>query len=111
MVLLMKTKFLLKKIIQASIFFRKLPGNEKMNCAYNATTDWCTNKEMTRAIADCLKKPLWLPAVPSFILKIILGEMTDVVLNGSKVSCEKIKMTGYRHRFTDLNEALKNLLE
>ena len=91
--------------------FIKAVEDEKMNGAYNATTDWCTNKEMTRAIADCLKKPLWLPAVPSFILKIILGEMTDVVLNGSKVSCEKIKMTGFHYNFANLSEALSDLLK
>src|SRR6185369_8414397 len=70
--------------------FMKAIEDEKMNGAYNATTNWCTNEEMTRAIAIILKKPLWLPAVPSFVLKTILGEMANIVLNGSKVSSEKI---------------------
>ncbi|HEV8511716.1 MAG TPA: TIGR01777 family oxidoreductase [Cyclobacteriaceae bacterium] len=85
--------------------------NDEMKGAYNGTTGWCTNKEMTRAIADKLKKPLWLPSVPSFILKIILGEMADIVLNGSKVSSEKIKKTGYRYKFATLSEAQSDLLK
>ena len=91
--------------------FMKAIEDEKLNGAYNATTNWCTNEEMTRAIAIILKKPLWLPAVPSFVLKTILGEMANIVLNGSKVSSEKIKGAGYQHEFEDLNEALKNLLK
>jgi hypothetical protein len=84
--------------------------NEKMNGSYNATTTWCTNAEMTNAIANVLHKPLWLPSVPSFVLQLMLGEMADIVLKGSKVSSEKIKQTGYRYKFPNLVDALNNLL-
>jgi NAD dependent epimerase/dehydratase family enzyme len=82
-----------------------------MKGAYNATTAWCTNEDMTKAIAKALHKPLWLPSVPSFILQIILGEMADMVLEGSRVSPEKIKRAGYRYQFVDLEDALNNLLK
>lgn len=91
--------------------FIKAIEDGEMRGAYNGTTGWCTNEEMTRVIADKLKKPLWLPSVPSFILKIILGEMADIVLNGSKVSSEKIKKIGYRYKFATLSEALSDLLK
>ena len=84
--------------------------DEKMNGAYNATVDWCTNEEMTKAIARSLHRPLWLPSVPSFILKIILGEMADIVLNGSKVSSEKIKNRGFQFKFSKIENALDDLL-
>lgn len=90
--------------------FVKAIEDENMNGAYNATTAWCTNEEMTKAIAKILQKPLWLPSVPSFFLKIVLGEMADIVLKGSKVSAEKIKQAGYRYKFAILNDALNNLL-
>jgi uncharacterized protein (TIGR01777 family) len=90
--------------------FVKAVEDETMNGSYNATTTWCTNEEMTKALANILKRPLWLPPVPSFFLKVILGEMADIVLKGSKVSSEKIRQAGYRYKFPDLNEALKNLL-
>ncbi len=90
--------------------FAKAIEDEKMNGAYNAVSSWVTNSEMTKAIAKTLKKPLWLPNVPSFVLKIILGEMADIVLNGSKVSSEKIKNAGFRFQYSVLENALKDLL-
>lgn len=90
--------------------FIRAVEDEEMRGAYNATADWCTNADMTKGIAQVLNKPLWLPPVPSFILKIILGKMADLVLKGSKVSSEKIKKTGFQFKFANLNVALRNLL-
>ena len=92
--------------------FIKAIAAENMNGAYNAVgTGWVTNQEMTEAIAHILKKPLLLPSVPGFVLKIILGEMADMVLNGSKVSSKKIQKTGFTFQYTSLDDALKNLLQ
>jgi len=92
--------------------FIKAIAAENMNGAYNAVgTGWVTNQEMTEAIAHILKKPLLLPSVPGFVLKIILGEMADMVLNGSKVSSKKIQKTGFSFQYTSLDDALKNLLQ
>jgi uncharacterized protein len=90
--------------------FIKAIEDEKMNGVYNATTDWCTNEELTKAIARILHKPLWVPSIPSFVLNIILGEMADLVLGGSKASPEKIKQAGYQCRYANLDDALNNLL-
>src|SRR5258706_5651626 len=84
--------------------------NERINGAFNAAAGWCTNAEMTKAIARVMHKPLWLPSVPAIALHVILGEMADIVLKGSKVSSEKIKRTGFRYQFDNLNDALTNLL-
>ena len=85
--------------------------DKNMNGAYNATAAWCTNEEMTKAIARVLKKPLWLPSVPAFVLKIILGEMAEIVLKGSKVSSEKIRQTGFHLKFLKLEGALKEIFK
>ncbi len=91
--------------------FIKAIEDSSMNGAYNAVgPEWVTNAEMTKTIAKVLKKPLWLPPVPGFILKIILGEMADLVINGSNISSAKIQKTGFKFKFTMLEEALKNLL-
>ncbi len=91
--------------------FVKVVEDENTKGNYNATTDWCTNEEMTGAMAKVLDKPLWLPPVPAFVLKVMLGEMADIVLQGSKVSPEKIKQAGYRYEFATLADALNNLLK
>ncbi len=77
---------------------------------FNATApEPATNEEITRALAKKLHRPLWLPNVPGIVLKIVLGEMADAVLGGSKVSSEKIQSTGYKFRYPSLQEALKEL--
>jgi uncharacterized protein (TIGR01777 family) len=91
--------------------FIKAIEDERMSGAYNATTAWCTNEEMTAAIAKALHKVRWLPPVPSVILKLVLGEMADIVLGGSKISSEKIRQTGFHYQFPDLESVLLNLTE
>jgi uncharacterized protein len=84
---------------------------DQMNGAFNAVTgNWVTNEEMTKAIAHEMKRPLWLPNVPTFVLKIVVGEMAAIVLGGSKVSANKIKNTGFKFKYDKLEAALENSL-
>lgn len=69
-----------------------------------------TNREMTRAIARTLKRPLILPAIPAPVLKLLLGEMSDLALKGSSVSNEKLVREGFSYDFPTLEGALENLL-
>jgi uncharacterized protein (TIGR01777 family) len=91
--------------------FIKAVETDLMQGAYNAVSgNWVTNKEMTKTIAKILNKPLWLPNVPAFVLKLVVGQMAEIVLNGSKVSADKIKSTGFNFKYTDLDQALESLL-
>ncbi|MFZ5551929.1 MAG: TIGR01777 family oxidoreductase [Bacteroidota bacterium] len=84
--------------------------NEKINGAYNAVApEHVNNKTFTKTLALILKKPLWLPNIPQFILKIILGNRSELVLKGSRASCEKIMKEGFEFRFGELEKALGNL--
>jgi len=92
--------------------FIQAAEDQSWHGAYNAVgINWVTNAELTKAIAHVLKKPLWLPPIPDFIMKLILGEMAGMVLNGSKVSSEKIQKTGFQFKYLELNAALKSLLK
>ena len=90
--------------------FIKAVEDESMQGTYNATTGSVTNRALTKAIAKTLHKPLWLPAVPGFALKLVLGEMADLVLYGSNVTANKIKQAGFAFKFDTLEKALNNLL-
>jgi uncharacterized protein len=90
--------------------FIKAVEDEKIQGAYNTTTAWLTNADLTKYIARILKKPLWLPPIPDFVMKVILGEMAGMVLNGSKVSSEKIQKAGFQFKYIDLDRALRDLL-
>jgi len=90
--------------------FIKAAEDDQMHGAYNAVCDWITNKAITKSIAKVLNRPLWLPPVPGFIMNLIVGEMAVIVVNGSKVSSDKIRKTGFTFQHPELNEALKDLL-
>jgi len=90
--------------------FLKAATDETLRGAYNAVSgDWVTNKEMTLAIGKVLNRPVWLPNVPAFVLKVMLGEMANIVLQGSKVSADKVKQTGFNFTYTKLDDALHSL--
>lgn len=89
----------------------KAIGDRNMNGAYNAVSPHhITNKEFTLALAKLLRKPFWLPNVPSFLLKLVFGKMSAMLLQGSRVSSEKLINVGYKFQFTKLSSALKDLL-
>jgi uncharacterized protein (TIGR01777 family) len=92
------------------IFLRAIE-NESMTGIYNAVApNPVTNKDLNRAIAKSLHRPLWLPPVPEFALKIMLGEMSQIVVTGARVTCDKVKSAGVEFQFTDASAATKDLL-
>lgn len=86
--------------------------NESMQGAYNLVApQHVTNAELTREIAKVLEKPLWAPAVPGFVLKLMFGEMAGMILRGSRVSNGKLLSTGFKFKFPELEGALRDLLK
>lgn len=86
--------------------------NSTIEGAYNAVSpQHATNKELTKKIAKVLGKPLWMPNVPGFVLKLIFGELASVILEGSRASSEKILNAGFHFKFPDLEKALRDLLK
>lgn len=74
---------------------------------YNAVApEPASNDAITKAIAKALGKPLLLPNIPAFVLKIILGEMGNAVVNGSTVSADKIRSTGFEFQYPTLESAI-----
>ncbi len=93
-----------------NIFIKGIEDNS-MEGAYNAAApNPVTNKNFTQVLAKVLHKPLFLPNVPAFVLKIILGEMAEIVLNGSLISSKKIQDAGFRFQYKTLESALRDLL-
>lgn len=81
-----------------------------MHGPYNAVApEHQTNYSMTKAIAKSFGKRIWMPNVPGFALKLIFGEMAQILLYGSRVSCQKIQDKGFTFKFPTLSEALADL--
>jgi uncharacterized protein (TIGR01777 family) len=84
--------------------------NTNLSGVYNmAAPQPVTNKQLMQAIAKQLHKPLWLPNAPAFVFKLLLGEMSLVVLSSTKVSSKKIEGEGFTFKFSDLKNALTEI--
>ena len=84
--------------------------NENLSGVYNmAAPNPVTNLELTRAIAKQLHRPLWAPRVPGFALKLLMGEMSTIVLGSTKVSAAKIEGAGFKFGFPDVEGALREM--
>jgi len=84
--------------------------NSALKGVYNMTgPNPVTNQELTKAVAKQLRKPLWAPNVPEFVLKLILGEMRAVVMESDRTSAQKIEDAGFKFDFPELQDALKDI--
>ncbi len=69
-----------------------------------------TNARFMRTLARVLHKPFFLPPVPGFLLRLFLGEMANIALQGSRASAEKLIRSGFRFQYPQLSAALQDLL-
>ncbi len=84
--------------------------NDNLQGAFNATSpQYLSNKAISHTIAKTLNRPFFFPNVPRFVLKILLGEMADIVLSSAKVEPRKFLELGVKYKYASLNEALCNL--
>ena len=83
-----------------------------MEGPYNACAPKAaSNHDLTKTLAKVLHKKLLLPNTPAWVLKIILGERAVLLTEGSRVSSDKILSTGFEFKYTDLEEALRDILD
>ena len=87
--------------------------NDKVEGVYNAVSSSpVSNKELVLQIAKLNKRKFFIPVyVPSFVLKIVLGELSIEVLKSATVSCNKILSEGFIYQYPDVQSALQQLGE
>jgi uncharacterized protein (TIGR01777 family) len=90
----------------ASIFLFAL--DQKLEGVYN---DVARNSELVKTIANVVKKTLFLPNIPRFVMRMMLGEMHELLFFSQKVSAQKIQQIGFKFQFSTLDKALENLLK
>lgn len=69
-----------------------------------------TNNEFGKALGQVLKRPHLIPA-PAFALKLALGEIATLVLDGQRAIPKRLQEAGYTFKFTDVKAALADLLK
>ena len=87
--------------------------NPEMNGVYNAVAPVpVTNEYLTVALAKQMRGSFYIPVnVPSFALKMVMGEMSIEVLKSATVSAQKIQLAGYNFLYPTVEKALANLLK
>ncbi|RNL54956.1 TIGR01777 family oxidoreductase [Pedobacter jejuensis] len=84
--------------------------NINMDGNYNACAPFpVTNIALTKAIAKELHRPFWPIKVPKAALDLLLGERVVAVLMSSNTSAQKLLDSGFKFKFTRVEEALADI--
>jgi uncharacterized protein len=93
-----------------NIYLKAIEDSD-MSGSFNAVSpQHVTHKDFMRILALVMKRHVFPIPVPAFILKAALGEMSEIVLKGSRVAADKIINSGYKFHFPDLSVALEDIL-
>jgi len=70
-----------------------------------------TNEDLTKILAQVLEKPLWMPNIPSWALYMLLGKMSSLLLNGSRVSADKLCQNGFEFKYSEIRKAIASIID
>lgn len=83
--------------------------NDKLSGAFNVTAPSPKQmKDFGKEIAHALGRPHWIP-VPSFALKTVLGDKSQLVLEGQRVLPTVLEQHGFQFKFPNLRSALADI--
>lgn len=68
-----------------------------------------TQSKLTKILARVLNRPLWLPNIPKFVMKTLLGEMSYLLFASQRVSSKRIEKKGFVFTYPNLEPALQHL--
>ena len=84
---------------------------DKWEGIYNTVSpNSVSQNKMMELISRNLNRPYFMPNIPSFVLQIIFGEMSKILVSSHRVSSEKVLQKGYVFKYVDIEKALKDIL-
>ena len=96
-------------LVRLYLFFMEEKG---LSGPFNCTAPGAVrNKDLAKVLGEVLGRPLMMPAVPDFMVRLIRGEFGTVLLKGQKVLPKRLLETGFRFHFADLRGALRNIVD
>jgi NAD dependent epimerase/dehydratase family enzyme len=81
--------------------------NKHLSGAYNICGETVTNRHFSKVLAKSVNRWMLPIPVPAFIMKFMLGEMSEMLLNGVNADASKLLHTGFEFRFKQIDDALK----
>ncbi len=95
----------IEDLIRAALFVISRPD---IDGAVNFTApDPIRNKDLAKAIGTVVHRPSFMPA-PAFMIKLLMGELGSVILNGQRVVPGVLQSKGFKFNFPDVETALRN---
>lgn len=83
-----------------------------MQGVYNAVApEFITNAGFMRTLAKVMKRPFFMPNVPTFLLRLMMGEAADLILGGSRISAQKTEESGFEFTYKTANDAIRACLD
>ena len=87
-----------------------LIDNEEAHGAFNLTAPYAvTNQELAKTLGRVMRRPS-LFIIPGFALRLVLGEISTVVLDGQRCTSKKLEALGFSFKFPQLEPALKDVI-
>jgi NAD dependent epimerase/dehydratase family enzyme len=68
-----------------------------------------TNRDFAKTLGRVMHRPAWLP-VPGFAMKLLLGEMADMITTGQRVAPKKAMDLGYQFKYWTSEQAIRRIL-
>ncbi len=90
-----------------SIFLFLIKNFKPSTIVNGVAPSFINNKDFTESLAKAMNKPFFMPNVPAFVMKLILGEMSEMVLTGNKISSKKIQDLGYKFKYNDIDKVFE----
>ncbi|MBL20123.1 MAG: TIGR01777 family protein [Flavobacteriaceae bacterium] len=95
----------IQDLVQLFLFALDHPGT------YNGVSpNPVTQKQLVKAISKQYKMPQWMPGIPAFVIKALMGAMANILLDSIRVSSAHAQAQGFSFDFPTLQEALQDLL-
>jgi len=86
------------------IYLKAITDNS-MQGVFNAVAPkFINNAALTKAMANHFNKHIWLPNIPPTVIKILFGEIAESLLNGNRISSEKIIKCGFQFKYAGIDD-------
>ena len=89
---------------------RFLIDNPEARGVFNISAQPVTNRQFAQALGKAMHRPAFIP-VPAFVLRFLFGEMSTMILDGQRVSSQRLLDHGFNFRFPDIDSAFKDILK
>jgi len=86
------------------IYLKAITDNS-MQGVFNAVAPkFINNAALTKAMANHFNKHIWLPNIPPTVIRILFGEIAESLLNGNRISSEKIIKCGFQFKYAGIDD-------